>query len=355
MMILWEKYSEDELRTIIKLYYIERGFNVDDLHEADRRGEKGADLIVYKKGENEKLAIALKVKPKKADIYQLQEIANRNEIKKKYIHTKTPSTDFYFEMEKYRDKVDFWDSRKLTYEISSFNPNLSANLIVSNHPLFACIGQINSSLASLLINWKNKEEFKGKNSPNSNFYRKLWRLKDDFSSLNKSLRLLQLIFESEPYETGSIPTDPWSLSILFEKSLDLSFTPTLEESNKHLLELISEYGNFISQVVEQTDGRSNWLSYFHFDWSLMPGKIRSDLLYEVNELNFNPDLRMSSIEKFSYEIKEMQYTGLFHEIGNIFRVLANSVKFIEDFVDDVFSYSINTTFEENNKNNDWIN
>jgi hypothetical protein len=53
-MILWEKYSEDELRTIVKLYYTNNGFCVDDLHEADKRGEKGADLIVYRSGEAEK-------------------------------------------------------------------------------------------------------------------------------------------------------------------------------------------------------------------------------------------------------------------------------------------------------------
>jgi hypothetical protein len=59
-MILWEKYSEDELRTIVKLYYTNTGFCVDDLHETDKRGEKGADLIVYRSGEAEKTAIALK-------------------------------------------------------------------------------------------------------------------------------------------------------------------------------------------------------------------------------------------------------------------------------------------------------
>lgn len=345
-MISWGKYSEDELRTIVKLYYKEAGFHVDDLHEADRRGEKGADLIVYKQGEAEKIAIALKLKPVKADIHQLQELAKRSERLKKYIYIQTPATDFYFEMDQYRYKVDFWDSQKLTYEISASNPSLSVWLAISSHPLFACIGQINHSLALLLYKWREEEEFHGKIAPDSNFYREIWRLKDDFSSLNKSLRLLQGIFENKPPISESLSTNPLSLLDLFEHTLDTIITPSLEESNRSLSALISEYGKFISRVVEGTSDRSNWKSYPRFDWSLMPSKIRSDLVSEAEEDVYRPSYQITYIQKLSDDVKNRRYQGLFFEISNVARILSSSVYFIECFIDDLFTYALRNTFNE---------
>ena len=109
---------------------------------------------------------------------------------------------------------------------------LSVWLTISSHPLFACIGQINFSLALLGHKWKERKEFHGMSAPDSNFYREVWRLKDDFSSLSKSLRLLQGIFESETPEAESLPTEPLNLLYLFEHALDAILTPSLEESNR---------------------------------------------------------------------------------------------------------------------------
>jgi hypothetical protein len=349
-MILWEKYSEDELRTIVKLYYTNNGFCVDDLHEADKRGEKGADLMIYKSGEAEKTAIALKVKPTKSDIYQLQELAKRTERHKKYIYTQTPSTDFYFELEQYRNRVDFWDTRKLTYEIAVSNPSLAVWLTCSSHPLFACIGQLNVSLALSYYKWKKKKKFQGKSSVDARFYREVWRLKDDFSSLNKSLRSLQHIFESKLSEAEGLPSDPLNLLCLFERALDSMMTPSLEKSNLRISELINDYGKFISNVIEETSDRSNWMSYPSFDWSLMPGKMRSDLISEVDEERNNLSLKMSFkmtlIEKLDEEIKSKQYQGLFFEIGNVARILANSADDMEYFIDCLFTFSLQNTFGE---------
>lgn len=349
-MILWEKYSEDELRTIVKLYYTNNGFCVDDLHEADKRGEKGADLIVYRSGEAEKTAIALKVKPIKSDIYQLQELAKRSERQKKYIYILTPSTDFYFEMEQYRNKVDFWDTRKLTYEITVSSPSLAVWLTCSSHPLFACIGQINVSLALSYYKWRKKQKFQGNNSVDAKFYREIWRLKDDFSSLNKSLSSLQYIFESKLSEAEGLPSDPLNLLYLFERALDSMMTPSLEESNLRISELINNYGKFISNVIEETSDRSNWRSYPTFDWSLVPGKIKSDLVSEVDKertnLNLKMSFKMTLIEKLDEEIRGKRYQGLFFEIGNVARILRIFADNIEYFIDCLFTFSLQNTFGE---------
>jgi hypothetical protein len=253
-------------------------------------------------------------------------------------------------MERYKNRVDFWDTRKLTYEIAVTNPSLTVWLTCSSHPLFACIGQINVSLASSYYKWRNKKKFQGKSSVDAKFYRDIWRLKDDFSSLNKTLRSLQYIFESKLSEAEGLPNDPLNLLFLFERALDSMMTPSIEESNVRISELINNYGKFISNVIEETGDRSNWRSYPHFDWSLMPGKIRSDLVSEVdgerNNQNLKMNFKMTLIEKLDEEIKSKQYQGLFFEIGNVARILANFAEDMEYFIDCLFTFSLQNTFGE---------
>ncbi|MHA1748909.1 MAG: hypothetical protein ACTSYF_09760, partial [Promethearchaeota archaeon] len=148
-MILWDKYSEDEIRNIIKIHYKWRGYKIIDLHESDRRGERGADLVVWKPSEAEKIAIAIKIKPKKQDIYQLEELSKREEKEKKYIFIKDPATDFYSKMKSFDNVVDFWDNEKLLYEISSSTPDLALKITTQNHPLYYFIWKIIVKLLDL--------------------------------------------------------------------------------------------------------------------------------------------------------------------------------------------------------------
>lgn len=352
-MIPWEKYSEDELRKIIKVFYKETGFKVDDLHEADRRGEKGADLIVYKPGESEKIAIALKVKPKKSDIYQLQELGNRNERQKRYIYIETPATDFYFEMDKHKN-VDFWDSKKLEYEISSSHHSFALWIIVSNSPLFACIAQIEHSLRLVRQKWKNKEKFEGKDLPDSNFYREIWRLKDDFSSLNKSLQLLQYIFEDDLERIESLPIEEQNYRVeMILKYMGCSAYPAesivqIADLFNRFSKFIKEYGKMVSSVVERTHDRSNWLYYIKgLDTSLMPGSVLSALSSEVEEQMDWKLPKMSIVEELIAEkLDRREYQKPSYEISKIWQALGASAFMIEEFIDDLFSYALEKTFRE---------
>ena len=293
-MILWEKYSEDELRTILKFYYKSTGYEISDIHEADRRGEKGADLVISKPGEAEKIAIALKIKPKKSDINQLKELSERSERQKKYIYIKHPSTDFYFEMDRFKNKVDFWNTEKLTYEFATNAPNLAVWLVVSSHPFYLYLSKINLNL--LLIKWRDKEQFGGSNVPDQNFFRKLWRLKDCFSGLNVAFRVLQHIFEMKPIKYSNTPEENLSLLKFLSYVLNVLLgISKLDEMNMFLLELIKNYGKLIERVVEQTHDRSHWLNYLNFDYTLIPNEVRVDLI----EKQIRDEVRMyNAFKKF---------------------------------------------------------
>lgn len=100
--IPWENYSEEEVQKFIELMFRTRGFEVYNAHEIDRRGEGGGDLIITRKGEVEKLYVAVKRKPGKSDINQLKELAKQNG-QRIYIYASEPSLDF-----KKRDGKNRW-------------------------------------------------------------------------------------------------------------------------------------------------------------------------------------------------------------------------------------------------------
>ncbi len=326
---------------------------MDDLHEADRSGENGADLIVYKPSESEKIAIALKVKPKKSDIYQLQELGNRNEKQKKYIYMETPATDFYFAMDKHKN-VDFWDSKKLEYEISSSHRSLALWIIVSNSPLFACIAQIEHSLRLVRQKWENKEKFGGKDLSDSNFYREIWRLKDDFSSLHKSLQLLQYIFEDDLERIEGLPIEEqnYRLEMILKymgcSAYSAESIVQIADLSSHFSKFIKEYGEMVSSVVERTHDRSNWFYYENcLDTSLMPGSVLSDLSSEVEEQMHLKLPKISTVEKLIEEkLDRKEYQRPSYEISKIWQALGASASMIEVFIDDLFSCALEKTFRE---------
>jgi len=73
--IPWKEYSEIEILEILTMLFRERGFKVYNVHKTDRSGENGADLECSKTGETGKILIAVKKKPGKSDIGQLETLA----------------------------------------------------------------------------------------------------------------------------------------------------------------------------------------------------------------------------------------------------------------------------------------
>ena len=118
-LIQWNRYSQEEIHEIVRIYYESLGCTVYNIHAADRRGEKGADLVVtYPLGGNT-LAIAVEKKPEHGNIIQLHELAERTENKKVYLYIEEPSASFREKEPKFVEKIDFWNEDRITTEISS--------------------------------------------------------------------------------------------------------------------------------------------------------------------------------------------------------------------------------------------
>jgi len=191
--IPWVKYSEEEIQDVIQRLFKLRGYHVSNLHKADRRGEKGADLECIKSGETEKILIAVKKKPGKSDILQLNEFVRRDSKQKIYVRISEPSADFKFEMDKMHGYISFWDSEKLTSELFNTDLKFYSFLILENY-----VEKSAFEISEKIMRFYFSYEELGYSDPrpmDSQMLRLLWQMKDRSASLHRTSTRAQSLFE----------------------------------------------------------------------------------------------------------------------------------------------------------------
>ena len=107
----WSQFDEPQIQTLIAISFHSIGYSIQNWHKADRSREVGADLVLSKS--KDKIALAVKIKPKNSDRQQLSDLSKRQENRKIYVHIQTPSGMFHDSMDEYEGKVEFWDGQKL--------------------------------------------------------------------------------------------------------------------------------------------------------------------------------------------------------------------------------------------------
>lgn len=193
MNINWNKYSEEEIHTIICLLYQSLDYHIRNLHKADRANEKGADIVV-EKGE-EKIAIAVKIKPTKKDRDQVIDLSNREELKKIYIYIQTPTDKFQDFILEFKEKIEFWDYKKLNDFFREKHPYFMANIIFDESELHHELEQVKFLLFYLreVCSKLKKEPIK---KLNKNDFLILWRLKDVAVTLYKTNELFSPLLKT---------------------------------------------------------------------------------------------------------------------------------------------------------------
>lgn len=183
MIVNWERYTEEEIHTIICLLYQGLDYHVRNLHKADRANENGADIVVEK--DNEKIAIAVKIKPAKTDRDQVIDLSKRTEEKKIYIYIKTPTDKFNDFIQEFSGKIDFWDAKKLNDFFRVNRSYFMANLIFDTSEIHQELEQL-----KFLLFFLREKCSKLKKEPvkrlDKNSFLVLWRLKDVAVTLHKT-------------------------------------------------------------------------------------------------------------------------------------------------------------------------
>lgn len=328
----WKLYSEMEILEVLTLLFRTRGYKVYNVHKTDRGGENGADLECTKTGETEKILIAVKKKPRKIDVGQLETFAKRTARTKIYVYIEEPSTAFRKAMEKVKDQVSFWNAGKLTYEAFSTHIRFYLFMVIENSfeiPIF----EMTRSFFQVYFSLKKKRAGKPIRA-DSKMLNLLWAAKDRGSSLHKALRTLQRIFEE--MDLSRIDEESKrSIVEAFLKSLEELKFQSLDTLYDHLQEFLEKYPTNFEQYCEQTKGSSNW-RYFA---SNVP-QLSPKFIIESLERSYEFEAKHKDFLNKHAVHNSIKRDNLSYTLGDVSRILANEVEMFEDAVDDLFSISL---------------
>jgi hypothetical protein len=84
--------DEDALQDWLEEAYVNRGYRCYNWHKMERVNEKGIDIEC--ESTEEKVLLAVKIRPKKEDIGQLQKFSEIPGVRKIYVHWSLPTRDF---------------------------------------------------------------------------------------------------------------------------------------------------------------------------------------------------------------------------------------------------------------------
>lgn len=254
----WNQFNEEQIQTLLAILFNSIGYSIENLHEADRAREDGADLVVKKSKES--IAIAVKIKPKNNDRQQLYDLSKRKENKKIYVYIKTPAGKFREYIKEFKGNVEFFDEKKLNNFFREKNLGFTCSLIFDSHKISYTISEAQRILFGLREKCLNLEKRTPKGLDRQSF-KWLFRLKDDAVSL---------------YKTNE------NVITLLEKPINIK----KRELNEHFLKLFIKYmyilnsrlrsflnyfelfynrnEDLVNNSIIENDGKSHWLHLLQY-------------------------------------------------------------------------------------------
>ncbi len=326
--IPWNRYSESEILDVVTEIFREKGYNVYNAHKTDRRGEEGVDLECTKTAENERVILAAKKKPEKMDVGQLRDFAKSPSTSKIYLYIEEPSASFKSAMDEYKNRISFWNAEKLTRELFYTSLRFYLFMVLENsfeRPIFEIVYSFFKVYFEV-----EKRDVKPPAKATPEMLNLLWAAKDRSSSLNKSLRNLQELFERMNLNEVNDETKE-AITSAFLASIETLKFENLDQLQCLFSEFLEKYPANFDQFCKQTKGRSNWTYWASSKPTLSPGFISKSI---------DEDKKLAQKMKDflgKHEVTESKPDSVSYILGDVARVLANEVFMFEDAVDDLFS------------------
>ncbi|MCP8309380.1 MAG: restriction endonuclease [archaeon] len=336
-LVEWERYSEPEIHAIISYFFGSQGYNVRNLHQLDRAKERGADLILSRPAESERIAVQIKKKPKGSDTEQLRRLSERSEKVKKYIYVQEPTEDFAEMMEQYKSRVDFWDGKKLCREIIKDNPYLGLLLSISSTQT----AQILSFVQAMLIRkWREMENKKLEEislpKPDEEFLHLLWQAKDRAVAFGKGFMLLANAFDSTDRKSPALETRDLDYTVLsFVRLIDDPYIDLAHSLCEFFQKIFKRYVEYVEYACVERRIGTEWLELakFHF---LAPGTVvRVIDIWQQEDAEINEAIKSLPPSELT-----MAHYTIFDAIHNLSRDLALLGDGIEGIIDDMWRYVI---------------
>jgi hypothetical protein len=166
----------------------------------------------------------------------------------------------------------------------------------------------------------------------------LWNAKDRATTVHKSLRTLQEIYENTDLPSLNEKTKSSMVAGYLKGLLELQLN-SLRPLEILFNEFIEKYPNNFAQFCVQTDGRSNWVFFWSHFPKLLPSFIMKSIEEEEEEARkIRALLDTTESNNFPKSLSEL--------LGDISRIEANVAYWLEDTVDDLLSISLFEEWEE---------
>jgi hypothetical protein len=137
----WTHSNEGDIIRCIQEVFLRKGYKTKNFHADDRIHELGVDLECRR--EYERVVFAVKKKPKKKDIKQLETFVKSSKDKKGiYVYVEPPTRPFE-QYEKSLEKVTFWDASRLHAELVKNESIYYLCLLFSAHPVADALTKVN--------------------------------------------------------------------------------------------------------------------------------------------------------------------------------------------------------------------
>ena len=315
--IPWERFSEDELQSLLTFHYKWLGYDVRNLHKDDRSREHGTDLLCSKKTLNKTIAIAVKVNPGKDDLYQLKEFSESPYEERHYVYTGRLARSFLDQSEK-TVGVDFIDEKGL--ERLFQNSGTYYLLRIENSRFFESFGELMWNLLQLTFYvermGRKAEPFPKLTLP---LLERLWSLKDRAVTVSRGAEVLMDSFDYERLTKAKL--DPTALLSIVEAGLDTLYS----EGMTRLLRLLDEKTlDLVGLDYLHSGTASPWLVVSVYQFYLQPGRVDTFLKKEFKNSEGGIEV---------WKGNDDFYSMLYRELRTIYHATAD----IETLVDDMFT------------------
>ena len=253
--MIWEGFDESFIIKILERTYRKLDYSTTNFHENERVHEEGIDLLCEK--DSEKIAIQVKIKPRKKDIKQFNQfLKSANDKKMVYVYVKSPTKFFKEFIESKKSDVEFWDTNKL-HEFLIRNESIDyCCLFFSKHPLILSL--LN---AHKLIVQKRQTKYVKRKYTNEEIT-KLWAAKDNIVKIWAPLHFIYLKWnkilmskiEKDESEFDDILNMIWEDLRIVYRIAGEKFVSSIEDLSEKYPDLIGLMWKLISQ-------RTGWIEY----------------------------------------------------------------------------------------------
>ena len=358
--IPWTKFNEEEIQTIIAILFHSLGYSIHHLHKADRANEGGADLVV-KKGK-ETIAIAVKIKPRHQDRYQLLELSRRAEKKKIYIYIQTPTKKFLESMELDGKNVEFWDITKLNNFFIEKNMYLTVNLIFENHRIHDKLELIKYLFSQLWFKSEKIKKKKFKKMTKKSFFL-LWRLKDSSVTIHQTNNLLISSITDTPLNFHNRELNEQFVRT-FLKYLDY-LELKIASFEKYFIEFYKMNQELVDNSIIENLARSQWFMIASYKPRKNLNTLQEELKKAIKnekifkELTNNPieNLQDSDMEEYYKKLENSNdvWMSIKGQISDLLLIGQGIEEIIDDIVNEYFNdYAMLDTMKDFEEYGDMI-